>query len=172
MRGHECIRHDDRAASRVARAAALERELENCTAWRRCWSSPPWLPGTSCTARPRHRPQRCWALGWQIRSRAPLDAGRAAGRTFPAAPGITAANLCTLNQSVICLCNRLLRSRRGAAPCLTSLHARLTPRLTPLCARLTPSQTSSLPAGFRSGSRAGLRGGRRARRLGLSFGYH
>jgi hypothetical protein len=67
----------------------------------------------------------------------------------------------------------LLRSCRvGAAPCLTSLQARLTPRLTPLCARLTPRQTSLLPAGLRSGSRSGLRSGGRARRLGLSSGYH
>jgi hypothetical protein len=67
---------------------------------------------------------------------------------------------------------KLLRCCRiGAAPCLTSLRACLTPRLTPHCARLTSRQTSLLPAGLRSGSWWG-RAGRRAGRLGLSFGYH
>ena len=66
--------------TRVSRWPSDRRTLPHwstsCTGSRRCWSSPPSRLVTPSTVRPRHRPRRCWASGWPIRSRAPPDQRR------------------------------------------------------------------------------------------------
>jgi len=63
-------------AERPPRIAALKRELDKLRRWKEALVVAATRLANPYTARRLRRPRRCWASGWQIRSRAPPEQQR------------------------------------------------------------------------------------------------